>query len=558
MTRFFLPVISIVIFMSFFRLGSTTLFDVDEAVFAEAAKEMVESGNWITPTYNGENRYDKPILFYWLMAVSYKIFGINEFAARFPSAMASLLLVLSVFFFVRHSINESNAFYTAISLVLSVYIFIYSHAAVTDMTLTLFITLSLFSFYLWRREDAIPTVKPPFKKTNLYIYGFYLFSAFAFLTKGLIGIVFPFGIAISYLLVTEGFAGIKKTFSLKGVVLFIAISAPWYVAQLAINGQEFIRQFFIKHHLLRYRGVISGHRGPIFYYIPVLIIGLFPWIAFLPSGIRSVFSVNVFKKKNSGVKTHSSELLLLALIWLIFIVVFFSFSATKLPNYVLPAVPAASILISSGMQSVQNTRWKQYANTFIAVTSVLIGTAFVISKDSLLKFGVYDTGWTLIVAALMLVMAILSLYLLLTKKTLYGYTSALMIVFLLVLSIKALPLVNQYLQGTLYKYSLYAKERLHNDERIITYGINNPSIVFYSGHKIINIGNKDELKALMTRKGDSASLAESQATKKGIISEMQFYTRTIAIAKAKDIEVFKDLGFNLLEKDGMYAILERE
>src|SRR4030043_2456963 len=100
-TRYLIPIIAITIFVSFFRLGSVTLFDVDEAVFAEATREMVESGRWITPTYNGENRYDKPILFYWLMAFLFKIFGVNEFAARLPSAVSGVLLCLAVYLFVR-------------------------------------------------------------------------------------------------------------------------------------------------------------------------------------------------------------------------------------------------------------------------------------------------------------------------------------------------------------------------------------------------------------------------------------------------------------------------
>jgi 4-amino-4-deoxy-L-arabinose transferase-like glycosyltransferase len=119
-SRLFFPVLYFTIFLSFFRLGSVTLFDVDEDVFSEATKEMVESGNWITPTYNGENHYDKPILFYWIMTVSYKLYGINEFGARFPSAVASCLLIFSLFFFVKGFQDEKTALYAAISSVLSI------------------------------------------------------------------------------------------------------------------------------------------------------------------------------------------------------------------------------------------------------------------------------------------------------------------------------------------------------------------------------------------------------------------------------------------------------
>lgn len=241
-------IIFIALFLALFRLSSVTLFDVDEAVFAEATKEMLQSGNWITPTYNDEPRYDKPILFYWLMAISYKIFGINEFSARFPSALAGFILCLSIFIFLNTLNRKREALYAVLCFTFSLYYLVYTHAAVTDMTLTLFISLSLFSFYL-----AI-------YKAQKYIYGFYIFSALAFLTKGLIGIVFPFSIAGIYMIFMERLKGIRRIFNFKAFIVFLLISLPWYVAQIAVNGKEFIQQFFIKHHFMRYTEVISGHK----------------------------------------------------------------------------------------------------------------------------------------------------------------------------------------------------------------------------------------------------------------------------------------------------------
>src|SRR5208283_1116738 len=275
--KYFLPVIITASLLSFFRLGFIPLVDVDEAVFSAATKEMVQTGNWITPTYNGENRYDKPILFYWLMALSYKSFGISNFAARFPSAIAAVCMAFALFLFVRHSHGERRALYAAFAFILSSYFLVYSHTAVTDMVLTLFISLSLFSFYLSTQKTK--------GQEQMYVCGFYAFSALAFLTKGLIGIVFPFGIALIYLYLTEGKAGIMRIVNLKGMVIFLILSVPWYAAEFSINGREFFEQFFVKHHLQRYAGVISGHSGPIYYYLPVLLLGLFPWAAFLPSGL---------------------------------------------------------------------------------------------------------------------------------------------------------------------------------------------------------------------------------------------------------------------------------
>jgi len=498
--------------VSFFRLGSVTLFDVDEAVFAEATKEMIENNNWLTPTYNGVNRYDKPILIYWLMAASYQSFGINEFGARFPSAVASCILALSIFLFSKYSRDEKYALCAAISFALSVYFLVYSHSSVTDMTLTLFISLSLFSFYVSREHEEKP----------LYIYGFYLFSALAFLTKGLIGIAFPFGIAITYLFLTERWQGIKKVFNLKGMVLFLVVAAPWYISQFAVNGQEFVDQFFIKHHFKRYLDVISGHKGPFYYYIPVLIAGLFPWSMFLPAGLR-----NAIKTKD--------RFFLFALVWFVFIFVFFSFSTTKLPNYLLPAVPAASLLIASGMTE-HSKRWWQYSNTASAVISFIIGIVLLISRSYLFTYGISDLNWIFVLASITMAMGILFLYSTYAGKSFYFVMSALMLAFLFMLSIKTIPIAGDYLQGSLNRYSLYAKTKLHGDQRIIAYGINNPSIVFYSGRKIINAGNKEDVKAALMKNGENS----------------------IAITKTKKVEDLKDLGFKVIESDEKYALLERK
>ncbi len=515
--RYVLPLIIISLALSFFRLGLVPLFDVDEAVFSTAAKEMVQSGNLITPTYNGENRYDKPILFYWLMAASYEAFGINNFGARLPSALAAVCLAFALFLFVRRIHAEKTAFYAALSFVLSIYFLVYSRAAVTDMSLTLFISASLFSFYLSTTYRSIAPAR-----ASRYLYGFYAFSALAFLTKGLIGIVFPFGIAIIYLLVTEGMAGLKNIITLKGIVIFIILSVPWYSAQVFINGREFIDQFFIKHHFQRYAGVISGHSGPIYYYIPALLFGLFPWVAFLPAGIRAVFR-------------EKDRLNLFAFIWASFIVAFFSFSTTKLPNYILPAIPAAVILIASGMTEGEKNR-DRFSYLFMALLAAALGCGLVLSKTYLMRYGIAEDGGLIIAGAVMAAVILADFYAISRNKTLYPVLFCLTGLLLAVLIVKALPAAGEYLQGTLYRYSLYAKEKLPPGERIITYGINKPSIVFYSGHNIIHAGSENELKALMEKTPHHA----------------------LVIAKAKDRGKIEALGFNVLEQDPGYALFEKK
>ncbi len=502
-------VLAVVIAVSMFRLGSVTLFDVDEAVFAEATKEMVHSGDYITPTYNGDIRYDKPILIYWLMALSYKTFGINEFGARFPSALAGIMLAMALYYFIRHFFDNNRALYASLSMTVSLYFFVYSRASVTDMVLTLFITLSLFSFYL------------SIKRNSHFIYGFYLFSALAFLTKGLIGIVFPFVIAGIFLLVTEGFGGLKRAFNLKALLLFLIVGVPWYAAQFAINGDEFFQQFFMKHHFKRYTGVISGHKGPVYYYLAALLIGMFPWVAFLPSGIRRAIK-------------ERDQLQIFALIWFAFIFLFFSFATTKLPDYILSAIPASAILISAGLME-QGVSWKRWAWGGIAFISLAIGAAFIIAPTYLVKFGITDSGWMILAAATAFAMAGISIYSVFASRPSFAGLLCIALVFLAILLVKALPVANEQLQGSLYRFSIYAKDRLPDDERIIAYGINFPSIVFYSGHRVAIVRGSEALQQYVREKGGR-----------------------LAIAKSKDMDVLTAAGFTPLQKDERFALFERK
>jgi 4-amino-4-deoxy-L-arabinose transferase-like glycosyltransferase len=503
-----IAVFAIVLFVSLFRLGSVLLFDVDEAVFSEATKEMVQSGDYLSTTYNGEPRYDKPIFFYWLMAASYKIFGINEFGARFPSASAGFALALALFFFVRYYFDLTKAIYAVLSMVLSAYYVIYSRSAVTDMVLTLFISLSLFCFYLYISRD------------KRFIYGYYAFAALAFLTKGLIGIVFPGTIALIFLLITEGFRGVKKLFHLKAILLFIMIGIPWYAAEYAVKGDEFIQQFFIKHHFKRYTEVISGHKGPFYYYFVALIIGLFPWIAFLPAGIRKIFRAR-------------DPLLIYSGIWMTFIVIFFSFATTKLPDYILSAIPAACILISCGMMD-KSIKWQRIAIGFIGIISAAAAAAFFIAPHYLDQKGIAATDWMPLIGAITIAMAILCFYEVFRKKMLYGAMFGMMFLFLMALVMTALPMASEYLQGSLNKYSVYGKDKLQPEERIVTLGLNKPSIVFYSDRKVTIAGSPEALQKM---------ISEGKAK--------------IVLGKSKDAEKIKQFGLTLREQRDDYALFEK-
>ncbi|MCX8027786.1 MAG: glycosyltransferase family 39 protein [Thermodesulfovibrionales bacterium] len=462
--RYILPFILLCIFvMTLTNLGGVFLFDVDEAVFSQASKEMLLSGDFINPTYNGINRYDKPILIYWLMSLSYSIFGINEFSARLPSAIAAVVLSLVLFLFMKKQVDEKSGIYAIITFSFSTYFFVYSRAAVTDMLLTLFITLALLSFYSNRGMKGIVC--------------FHLFCALAFLTKGLVGVVFPYGVCIVYILVTRQWDRLRFLFNPIGILVFFVIAMPWYVAQYKRNGMEFIEQFFLKHHFQRYTDVISGHKGPFYYYFVCLLIGMLPWVVFLPVGIRHGL---VDKKGLSG----------FALIWFVFVFVFFSLSTTKLPNYILPSIPAAVMLISISMKNYQG-QMIRYILLSGAIISFVLFT-FVFGKI-LHRYGIEETGWLYLIGLINLLSVVFLLIRIKDESFRYVGIAFCMFLVFMVISLKGLPLAAERLQGELHRYSMFAKQHLKPNERIIAYRINQPSIVFYSDRRVVSVGSSDDL-----------------------------------------------------------------
>jgi 4-amino-4-deoxy-L-arabinose transferase-like glycosyltransferase len=222
------------------------------------------------------------------------------------------------------------------------------------------------------------------------------------------------------------------------------------------------------------------------------------------------------------------------LTWFAFIFIFFSLSTTKLPNYILPALPAATILIASGM-TAQDKKWLYVSNIFLATVALILGIAFFIARGYAFDFGIVDVNWLLPLSIVTIGMAMLSVYTIVTKKQSYTILSALMIVFLSILLIKAVPVSSHFLQGSLHKYSIYAKEKRDADSLLIVYELNNPSIIFYSDRKAIIARNQEEL---------TASLKDGLPA--------------LVITKTKHAELFEQMGFTLLEKDDRHALLERK
>ena len=256
----------------FLKLGSYSLVDVDEPRYAEAAKEILKSHDWITPYFNYEVRFDKPIFFYWLIAISYLSFGITEFAARFPSVIMAFLLVFSTYYFGKKTFSKSYGLISALILASNVEFITLARTSITDMTLAFFICASIFSGFLGSFLEES-------RKKTLFWWAAYFFGGIAVLTKGPVGIVLPAIILGSYFILTGKLKeNLKIRYIIPGIFIFFITALPWYYFMMQKHGMAFIDYFFLKHNLQRFASSeFRQHQQPFYFYLPVILGGFFPW-----------------------------------------------------------------------------------------------------------------------------------------------------------------------------------------------------------------------------------------------------------------------------------------
>jgi len=294
-------------------LGATPLFDEDEGYFAEVAREMAVSGNYLTAYLNGKPEYDKPVLTYWAQAASFKLFGFNEFAARFPSALATFIWGIALFIFVRRQTDTNTAFCAALFLISAIQMTITGKAAIADALLNLFITLAMFSVFSYLESG---------KTTSLCQAA--LFTGVGVLTKGPVAVMIPVVVSLLYAIITKKMAlWVRAAISPAAWTIFLAVALPWYVLEYLDQGNAFLEDFFIKHNIERFQSAMEGHYGNFFYYAPVILIGTLPHVWLLFPCLRNL---RRFLKQ---------PLLLYSALWFGFVFIFFSLAATKLPHYII-------------------------------------------------------------------------------------------------------------------------------------------------------------------------------------------------------------------------------
>lgn len=358
----------------FAGLGIRDIWDIDEGMHAAIAQNMLISGDWVTPIFNGAAFFDKPVLFNWANAIAFYLFGFTETAARIPAAVAGSGCVILTYLLGRKIFDARTGLLAGIILATSFEVIVLSRAVQYDIPFTFFTTLALYFF-------ASGVIEEGHRKR--FFLAFYVAVALAFLTKGPLAIVLTGLVIGGYLLHPDRIRLLLQMQIPLGSVIFLAIVTPWFALMEKANP-GYLNYFLLQQHLANFLsdtgGYVPRHPQPFYYYLPVLLLGLLPWSLMLPQAVTRA----VIHRRNAA-----AGMALFLVIWTVAIFLFFSAATSKLATYLLPIFPAAAVLLG------------QYWREFIeqpdgkARFGILLGTGVVFVVLALFTaYIVVEKPWT--------------------------------------------------------------------------------------------------------------------------------------------------------------------
>lgn len=341
------------------NIWGISIFSLDEAKNASCAREMLERGDLIVPTFNYELRTDKPPLHYYFMMIAYKLFGVNEFSARFFSSLFGSFTVLVTFLFAKRVFDEKIALLSYLVLLSSLHFVFQFHMAVPDPFLIFFITSAVFNFYIFYKEGK-----------KIFLWLFYICLGFGILSKGLVAIVLPTFTVLVFLALRRELGFLKSMSISKGLLITILISLPWYIAVGIKTDWIWVKEFLLKHNISRFSDSMEGHGGIFLITFLFVIIGMLPFSIFLPQTVKEVL-------KN---KTNPAVLFLSLFVFIY--TLFFSISKTKLPNYTVVVYPSLAVLIGITLTKLKIYKYF-YSLLFYFILTLIIPIAlyFILKND---------------------------------------------------------------------------------------------------------------------------------------------------------------------------------
>jgi 4-amino-4-deoxy-L-arabinose transferase-like glycosyltransferase len=345
--------LALVAALLFFRLGAVPLLGPDEPRYARVAVEMHRASEWVTPTLAGEPWLEKPPLYYWLAGGCFALLGETEAAARLPSVLAMLLLVGATVYLGARLYGSGAGLHAGFVAGTAALPFLYGHAASMDMLLAATVTVAIGMAGLRLLGLAGP-------RALAAAAGF---AGLATLAKGPLGILLPVLVLGAFLLVARDWRCWRAMLSPAPLAAFLVVATPWYAAILLAQGRRFVDVFLLDHNVQRFTSTIHHHPGPFWYYIPLLLAGLFPWSGLAIPGL-------------AGLRPRASRTDLLLFLWLVLPLAFLSVAGSKLPGYALPCVPPLAILMGRAADSLASkgpTPERYLSGRVVALVGLVLG-----------------------------------------------------------------------------------------------------------------------------------------------------------------------------------------
>ena len=480
-------------FVFFHGIGPYSLMDVDETRYVAMARDMFLSKDFLTLYLNGEYFFEKPPLYFWQECLSFALFGkINEFTARFPVALLGFLFCFVVYFTCKKRINRRFGVFTSLILATSLEFIMLAKYAILDIVLTFYIGLALVCYF------QIYFCKENHKK--LYWWAFYVFSGLAVMAKGIPGFIIPFGTVFFTSIMAKKFKEIfKPLYFIPGVILFLLIALPWHIVMLNKYNPLFFDEYIIKHHLHRFLNTENneiGRKQPFYYYLSVILWGFIPWVF-------SMIAVAIEKIKNWDKQKYVEKIRnfdfdkldnvhkMLALCWVmvVFIVLFFSSSSTKLVTYILPVYyPLAIIMGLVWMDYADRKKHEKPINISVKIFgwfAVIAGIAAMFTQFYLpaqIEDDIAEIKWFSLIC--LLVFGVGTLLLVKYKK--YIGVFVFYVLFMTVVSAFAteefFEVDYRFGQRDLVQFAKYAKEK---DYTISAFKLNRKySLLYYNDEKV--------------------------------------------------------------------------
>ena len=446
--------------------GNTPLFDLDEGAFSAATMEMLQRQNYITTYLNGELRFDKPILIYWLQAASVTLWGLTEFSLRLPSALMASFWVISLYVFCRSRMTFEQAITTSLLLGSATGVVIIGRAATADALLNALLCFTLLDAYrIFENQAQRPWI----------IRRAYLWIGLGLLAKGPVAILIPLATITLYAAVKQSW----KTWwailwSPSGWLITLAVAAPWYLLEYKDQGQAFIDGFFLKHNLARFNSTFEGHGGHWLYYFGLLPLVLLPNTGLL---IRSLGGIKL---------TQLTDLQLFGLCWIGFVFTFFSLSGTQLPHYILYGITGLSLFIGPALKDTPRAwlLWPSvflialYASLPILLEKVTAGTQDMVLQ-AMIADGVYHFDTSYYVGLIIACLCLAGLYT--VARQLSQQILGISCVHTVVLTMLVLPAIGNIQQGPTKEAAILASTL---DLPVGSYQLNHPSFSVYLGQPV--------------------------------------------------------------------------